>query len=250
MKTAPLVALGARMSSIAGSAERRRPGAPRVCPRCRHHCAVSTGESTTSAERARWSTSRVEAFSDGVFAIAITLLVLDLGVPARDYTHLLHGIEEQWPEYLGYLTSFLTIGSIWLNHHALFRRLRYANGQLMSLNLVLLMAVAFLPFPTRLVAGAIRDVDAERTAVLFYGASLLTISLIYAALWAVAARNRALLEPDVSDEELAMLVRASRPSVALYIVAIGLAIVTPHVAAVLYLVIACASVARAQSERL
>ena len=211
---------------------------------------MSTGDSTASRPRGRWSTNRVEAFSDGVFAIAITLLVLDLGVPSRDYTHLLHGIEEQWPEYLAYLTSFLMIGSIWLNHHALFRRLRYANGPIMSLNLVLLMAVAFLPFPTKLVAGAIRDVDAERTAVLFYGASLLTISLIFAALWAVAARNRGLVEPDVSHDEIMRRVRAARPSVALYVLAMGLAIVAPHVAAFVYLVIAFVGVALAQSERL
>ena len=76
----------------------------------------------------RWSTARTEAFSDGVFAIAITLLVLDITVPASDFDDLWRGIADQWPSYLGYVTSFMAIGGMWLSHHGMFRRLRYANG--------------------------------------------------------------------------------------------------------------------------
>ena len=101
----------------------------------------------------RWDTGRTEAFSDGVFAIATTLLVLDLAVPESEFHHLWHGIGHQWPGYLGYATSFLTIGGIWLGHHGIFRRLRYANGTVIRVNLLLLMAVAFLPFPTRRLPG-------------------------------------------------------------------------------------------------
>ncbi len=112
----------------------------------------------------RWDTGRTEAFSDGVFAFAITLLVLDIEVPASSFSHLWRGIADQWPSYLGYATSFLTVGGIWLVHHGIFRRVQYANRRVMQVNLVLLMAVAFLPFPTKLVAEAIRDPSAERTA--------------------------------------------------------------------------------------
>jgi uncharacterized membrane protein len=90
----------------------------------------------------RWAGGRTEAFSDGVFAIAVTLLVLDLHVPESDLNDLWHGIVHQWPNYLAYATSFITIGGIWLAHHAIFRRLRYVNTQVMRLNLFLLMTVA------------------------------------------------------------------------------------------------------------
>jgi uncharacterized membrane protein len=109
--------------------------------------------------RNRWETGRIEAFSDGVFAIAITLLVLDVGIPASELDDLGSAIFHEWPAYLGYATSFLMIGGIWLAHHGIFRRLRYANDAVMRINLLLLMAVSFLPFPTRLVADAIRDDD-------------------------------------------------------------------------------------------
>src|SRR5205814_5668000 len=128
---------------------------------------------------ARWETGRTEAFSDGVFAIAITLLVLDIRVAPTEFHELGRAIIDQWPSYLGYATSFITIGGIWLAHHGVFRRLRYANNQVMRINLVLLMAVSFLPYPTRLVADAIHDERAERAAVLFYGANLLAISLLF-----------------------------------------------------------------------
>jgi uncharacterized membrane protein len=122
-------------------------------------------------------------FSDGVFAIAVTLLVLDLHVPESDLNDLWHGIVHQWPNYLAYATSFITIGGIWLAHHAIFRRLRYVNTQVMRLNLLLLMTVSFPPFPTGLAAQAIRDTNAERVAVIFYGTSLLLVSVVLAALW-------------------------------------------------------------------
>jgi uncharacterized membrane protein len=129
----------------------------------------------------RWETGRIEAFSDGVFAIAITLLVLDIRVPVSELDNLWRGIVHEWPAYLGYATSFLTIGGIWLAHHGIFRRLLYANDLVMRINLLLLMAVSFLPYPTRLVADTIRNEDAERAAVIFYGLSLLAISALFGA---------------------------------------------------------------------
>jgi uncharacterized membrane protein len=128
--------------------------------------------------RDRWDTGRIEAFSDGVFSVAATLLVLEISVPEADFDHLSKGIADQWPSYLAYATSFLTIGNIWLRHHAIFRRLRFADTIVTRLNLLLLMAIAFLPFPTKLVAEAIESSNAERTAVLFYGATLLLISVL------------------------------------------------------------------------
>ena len=111
----------------------------------------------TAVEDRRWGTGRIEAFSDGVFAIAITLLILEVRVPRPEFDNLWRGIAEQWPSYLVYATSFITIGGLWLVHHGMFRRLEYANDLLTRLNLVLLMVVAFLPFPTTLLAEAIRQ---------------------------------------------------------------------------------------------
>jgi TMEM175 potassium channel family protein len=196
----------------------------------------------------RWGTGRVEAFSDGVFAIAITLLVLEIRVPESSFHDLWAGIAHQWPAYLAYATSFLTIGGIWLGHHAIFRRLEYANNRIMRLNLLLLMAVAFLPYPTRLLADAIHDRDAERAAVIFYGGILLVISLLLAAIWATVARNRDLLKPEVSEEEVNAILLATTPSIGFYVGVIVLAIVAPRVAAFGFLVTAIVAVLRARSD--
>jgi uncharacterized membrane protein len=129
----------------------------------------------------RWGTGRLEAFSDGVFAIAITLLVLEISVPESDFDDLWKGIADQWPSYLGYATSFLTVGGLWLIHHGIFRRLASADVMVMRLNILLLMLVSFLPFPTKLVAEAIDLTSAERAAVIFYGLVLLAISVVLSA---------------------------------------------------------------------
>jgi uncharacterized membrane protein len=139
---------------------------------------------------------------DGVFAIAITLLILEVAVPRAAFGDLWRGIGDQWPSYLAYATSFITIGGIWLAHHAIFRRLRYANSHVMRANLGLLMAVSFLPFPTKLMAEAISDTHAERAAVIFYGATVLVISLLFSALVGAISRDRELLEPEVSEREI------------------------------------------------
>jgi uncharacterized membrane protein len=196
----------------------------------------------------RWETGRTEAFSDGVFAIAITLLVLDIGIPQSEFDHLPSAIFHEWPAYLGFATSFVTIGGIWLAHHGVFRRLRYANNRVMRINLLLLMAVSFLPFPTKLVADAIRDESAERAAVIFYGLCLLVISVLFAALWGTVARDRELLRPEVTEEEVnAILLRAS-PNIGFYVGVTALAVGAPRVAAIGYLVIAVVGVLRARGD--
>ena len=197
----------------------------------------------------RWDTGRIEAFSDGVFAIAITLLILEVGVPESEFDNLWHGITGQWPAYLAYATSFLTIGGIWMIHHGIFRRLQFANSWIMRINLALLMAVSFLPFPTKLLAEAIHDTDAERVAVIFYGATLFLISLLLSALSGVIARDRSLLKPEVRVEEINALLIATTPNLGFYVGVIVLALFAPHVAAFGYLVIAIVAVMRAHGDR-
>ena len=191
----------------------------------------------------------METFSDGVFAIAITLLVLEINVPESAFENLWSGIAHQWPSYLAYVTSFLTIGGIWGAHHGIFRRLQYANKRLMVINLLLLMAVAFLPFPTKLMAEAIHNEGAARAAVIFYGGTLLVISLLLGALWGSAVLDRSVLRPEVGEDEIRAITRASTPHIGFYAAVIALAIFAPRVAIFGYLVIAVVALVRARGDR-
>ena len=196
-----------------------------------------------------WDTGRTEAFSDGVFAIAITLLILEVSVPESAFDDLWSGIAHQWPSYLAYVTSFLTIGGIWLAHHSIFRRLQYANRELMLINLLLLMAVSFLPFPTKLMAEAIHNTDAERAAVIFYGGTLLAISLLLSLLWGSIARDRRVLKPEVTEKEINAIAIAATPSIGFYVGVIVLAIFAPRVAVFGYLVVAVVGLLRMRGDQ-
>jgi len=195
-----------------------------------------------------WDTGRLEAFSDGVIAIAATLLILDVNVPLRDFADLRSGIVNQWPAYLGYGTSFLTIGGIWMAHHGLFRRLRYANSRVMRLNLILLMAVSFLPFPTRLVAETLGNEGPERTAVIFYGFTLLLTSVLLWALWSAATSDPDLLHPDANPNEIAAYTRVMTPNIGFYIVSTLIALRWPTVTAAIYFAIGASLVLRARGD--
>ena len=177
------------------------------------------------------SSSRMEAFSDGVFSIAATLLVLDLALdpPGTPLEQVLHA----WPAYLGYLVSFLTIGAAWLLHSAMTDRLTRADSLLMRINLLLLLVIAFLPFPTKLVAEAIHDTDGERVFVTMYGLTLLTIRLLSFALDAYARREH-LYANAQADEELQTDRHTIIPVVIAYIVAILVGLALPTLAVALY----------------
>jgi uncharacterized membrane protein len=149
------------------------------------------------------STSRIEAFSDGVFAIAITLLVLEIGVPERAGQNLAHELADQWPSYLAYVVSFLVIGIIWMNHHAVIDHLRAADRPLMAFNLFLLLWIGLIPWPTRLVAEYMRDGgEAERLAALVYAGTMTMMGVAFGLLWSYAARGRRLLGSDLSEAEV------------------------------------------------
>ena len=123
---------------------------------------------------------RVEAFSDGVFAIAITLLVLDLRVSGEG--SLFHQLLAAWPHYFAYVVSFLTIGIMWMNHHTILGHVKRVDRPLLVLNLLLLMGIVAIPFPTTLVAEHLRDPDGT-VATVTYGLVMIVISAGFAALW-------------------------------------------------------------------
>jgi uncharacterized membrane protein len=138
-------------------------------------------------------TIRLEAFSDGVFAITITLLVLEIRPPS-DGENLLHGLVALWPSYLAYVVTFLFIGQVWTNHHVMFDHVRAADRLVLLLNTVLLMVVAFLPFATSVLAEALRSGHGQRTAVVFYAIAFDVTALTFNAVWQYACRHRLLSE--------------------------------------------------------
>jgi uncharacterized membrane protein len=134
---------------------------------------------------------RVVAFSDAVFAITITLLVLEIRRPTDD-KNLLHGLLALWPSYLAYAVTFLFIGQVWANHHVMFDHVRAADRVVLLLNTLLLMVVAFLPFATSVLAGALHSGHGQRTAIVFYGIVFAVTALTFNAVWQYACRHRLL----------------------------------------------------------
>jgi uncharacterized membrane protein len=133
-------------------------------------------------------TMRLVTFSDGVFANTITQLILEIKPPTDD-KNLLHGLVALWPSYLAYALTFLFIGQVWANHHVMFDHIRAADRIVLLLNTVLLMVVAFLPFATSVLAGALRNGHGERTAVGFYGVAFVATALTFNAVWQYARRH-------------------------------------------------------------
>lgn len=139
-------------------------------------------------------TARVEAFSDGVFAIAITLLILEIQVPeSAGHGGLRHSLLNLWPSFLAFLASFMTIGVMWLNHHRLFTLIRKCDDGLIAFNLLLLLGITWIPFPTALLAEHLRGSDSV-TAGVVYAASFLGISIVFNLMWAYVVRARAVSE--------------------------------------------------------
>jgi uncharacterized membrane protein len=179
----------------------------------------------------------MEAFSDGVFAIAITLLVLEIGVPSDSGDHLLRAIADEWPQYLAYVVSFATIGAGWVGHSAITHYLVAVDPVLLRINLLLLMVVSFLPFPTRLLAEYIGEDLPERVAATIYGLTLLLAALLLSVLWRYGLRER-LVRPDAADEEVQTLTKRLTPSLAGYVVLIVIGLFFPIVAVLGYLALA------------
>ena len=181
---------------------------------------------------------RLEAFSDGVFAIAITLLVLELSVSSEvAHENMLRAILDEWPSYLAYVTSFFTIGAIWLQHSAITHALKGADPTLYRLNLLVLLLVSFLPFPTKLVSEFIHDRDPERIAVAFYGLTLLLLSLALTAFVRYAAEHRRLVKDEVEADAVEAAL-THQPSFLLYGGGIAVGLLLPTVGVALYFLIA------------
>jgi uncharacterized membrane protein len=176
----------------------------------------------TSTGGVGMSVGRLEAFSDGVFAIVITLLILEIHVPTpgdpdNGKGELGQKLLEQWPHYLSYLLSFFVVGIVWLNHHATFNLLARTDHRIQVLNLLLLLPVSVLPWPTDLLAtyaveGTTRD---QRIAVALYGLTNVAMATAFNVLWRYLRRHPELHKPHVTRELLA--VRSYRYNIGLVV---------------------------------
>ena len=155
------------------------------------------------------STGRVEAFSDGVFAIAITLLVLEIRPPEHGGESLAHGLVDLWPSYLAYALSFVTIGIMWLNHHEVMRLVRTVDHGFLLLNMLLLLLIAFVPFPTAVLADFLQDGEERGPAAFFYAGTFAVTAVVYNAFWHYLRRHRVrLLERHVADAQVTAISRS------------------------------------------
>jgi uncharacterized membrane protein len=170
--------------------------------------------------------SRTEAFSDGVFAVAITLLVLNVAVPEAGAVPLRHALTSLWPSYAAYVVSFTTIGIMWVNHHAIFRCIRVVDRPLQFINLFLLMIITFIPFPTSLLGRYIEASRDSGLAAAVYGFVMVLMALGFSVLWGYAIYHPHLLEEGV-DVKAA---RASFPrfasGIVIYVACIGIAFIS------------------------
>lgn len=140
-------------------------------------------------------TARIEAFSDGVFAIAVTLLILEVKIPAAGTHDLGAQLLRQWPQYVAFVLSFAFIGIMWINHHRLFNYIRRADNNLLVLNLILLLGVTTVPFPTAVLASNLGTSD-QRTAAMLYNGTYVFIATCFNLLWRYSV-SRKLLGHDV-----------------------------------------------------
>jgi uncharacterized membrane protein len=180
------------------------------------------------------STGRLESFSDGVIAVAITLLVLNVAVPSLHETahgaHLGHALGALWPGYAAYVTSFITIGIIWINHHVMINRLARADHSILMLNVVLLLTIGVIPFGTSLLAEYLRQGHGAQLAAGIYGAIFLAMSFAFAALnRQILLRRPQLLRAELSLETRRAILARSVSGLVPYVLATALAAISPYI---------------------
>jgi uncharacterized membrane protein len=166
--------------------------------------------------------SRVESFSDGVFAIAITLLVLTIAQP-ENYNKLGQDLAHRWPSLAAYVVSFAVIGIMWLNHHSIFVHFERVDRTMVYLNLLLLMTIAFLPYPTGVLGQALAKDKGTATAAVVYGVTMALNAYAWGALWLYASRGRRLLTPSFPESERAMATFLFNVGCVVYTLAVGVA---------------------------
>src|ERR1700682_669021 len=184
------------------------------------------------------STSRVEAFSDGVFAVAITLLVLQFIPPDVQSGKLFAALLGQWPQLVTYVASFLTVGVVWVNHHAIFKGLRAVDRTIQFINLVLLLTVVLVPYPTQLLGRYLNSPTNGPVAAAFYAVVMTLMSISFQVLVAWALPHPHLLRPEVKVRSLGSVIPRFGLGLVTYAVSIALAFVSAWLVVAIYAVTA------------
>jgi uncharacterized membrane protein len=177
--------------------------------------------------------ARLETFADGVFAIAATLLILSVDGAVDDPADLTHA----WPSYVAYAVSFVTIAIMWMNHHTVMTQIGRVDRRFMLANIGLLMCIAFVPFPTRLVAEHIRD-DGAQGAALAYGFTLTITAVFFSVVWFYASIGKRLLRDDADPKVVSGITRSYLPGPWIYFVSTLIAFASPTASVVIFLAIA------------
>jgi len=187
------------------------------------------------------TTRRLEAFSDNVFSIAITLLILEIKIPTAEEIHSSGGLwaalATRWPNYIGYLMSFLVVGVMWTNHHAIFEYLRRINRTLIIANLFLLLGISFLPFPTAVLADHLGDESTRSAATAFYGATLAFTSLMFNILWWVGRSEERFVESSMPEHGRRTITVRYAVALVSYVIATFLAFVNVWLSLAIHLVL-------------
>jgi uncharacterized membrane protein len=178
-------------------------------------------------------TARLETFSDGVFAIAATLLILEVH---RANGSVAHGLVHAWPSYAAYAISFLTIGIIWVNHHTVMSVIARVDRTFLFINVVFLMVVAFSPFPTRVLAQTLRN--GSKAAAFAYGLNFTLMAVCYGALWFYAALGRRLIAEDAPQRLVSGISRSFLPGSVIYLAATLSSLISAYLAVGLFAAIA------------
>jgi uncharacterized membrane protein len=179
------------------------------------------------------TTGRLETFADGVLAIAATLLILNVDTQVRGGGRLATQLLHIWPSYIAYAVSFLTIGIIWANHHTLMNQIGRVDRTFLVLTVAFLMVVAFIPFPTRLVAEHVRT-EGARAAALVYGITLTFTAVMFNAIWLYASVGRRLIREDADNRIVSGITRSYLPGPLIYLTATLVAIPNPTASVVLF----------------
>ncbi|MGB9182890.1 MAG: TMEM175 family protein [Solirubrobacteraceae bacterium] len=192
---------------------------------------MRTGFAKPTGEPWGMATNRLEAFSDGVIAVAVTLLVLSINVPLpAKGVSLAQALGHNWPEYVAYAISFFTIGIIWINHHVMIGRLRQTDHSILILNLLLLMSIVILPFATELIATYLRQGHGQKLAAAIYSGAFLLMSIAFATLnQHILLRRSHLIEPPMELAERRHVLARSVSGLIPYAAATALAVVSPYV---------------------
>jgi uncharacterized membrane protein len=173
------------------------------------------------------SKSRLESFSDGIFAFAITLLVLTIAQPS-DYRKLAAELADRWPSLAAYVVSFAVIGIMWLNHHSLFRHFEHVDRGLIYINMLLLMTITFLPYPTGVLGQALARGEGARTAAVIYAVTMAVNAWAWSALWLYGSHKRRLLHEEFPEAERGTATLMFTIGVVMYTLAVGVAFVNAY----------------------